>query len=165
MSKRYLIQIFVSTLTVLTDVRHGFEHSFQENFRKSRLHYFISLNHSQPILYDPFLSVLPTLQVINNATGKQIIGRHVLTSGEYYLQPNQTIKSPPKVNIKQFNTLEAKRQSAASRINKKMARKIQVCNAEFRKLQKAEYQFQTRLESVKKTMGKEERRVQMRART
>jgi len=46
-----------------------------------------------------------------------------------------------------------------------MARKIQVCNAEFRKLQKAEYQFQTRLESVKKTMGKEERRVQMRART
>jgi hypothetical protein len=54
----------------LTDVLHGFEYSFQENFHKSQLLYSISLNHSQPTLYDPVLPVLPTLQVINNATGK-----------------------------------------------------------------------------------------------
>jgi ribosomal protein RSM22 (predicted rRNA methylase) len=70
------------------------------------------------------------------------------------IQPNQTIKSPPKVNIKQFNSLEAERQSAASRINKKMARKTQVCNTELRKVQKAEYQVPARLESVKKQWGR-----------
>jgi hypothetical protein len=78
----------------------------------SRLMYFIVLNilskksfishncfisyHSQPILYDPVLPVLPTLQVINNATGKQIIGRHILTSGEYHHTAKSNYQIPTK---------------------------------------------------------------------
>jgi len=81
MPKSYLIKIFISTLVILT---YGFKHSFQEKFHKLQLLYFISLNHSQPILYDLLLPVLPNLQVINNTTGKQIIDRRILTSGEYH---------------------------------------------------------------------------------
>jgi hypothetical protein len=66
------------------------------------------------------------------------------------IQLNQTIKSPPKLNIKQFNTLDVERQCTASRINKKMARKIQMCSTELRKVQKAEYEVQARLKNVQK---------------
>jgi hypothetical protein len=45
-----------------------------------------------------------------------------------------------------------------------MARKIWVHNAELRKLQKADYQVQARLQSAPKKMGKEVKRVQMWAR-
>lgn len=76
------------------------------------------------------------------------MGRHVLTSGEYHYTAKSYYQIPTKVSIKQFNTLEAERQSATSRIKKEMSRKIQVCNTESRKVQKTEYQVQARLESV-----------------
>lgn len=154
MFKRYMIQIFISTLAILTDVLHGFEYSFQEKFHKSQLLYFISLNHSQPILYDPVLPVLPTLQVNNNATKKQIIGGQVLTSGKYHYTANSKYQISTESQHKQYNNLEAERKSAASRINKKMARKIQACNTELRKVQKAGYQVQARLKSVGKKWGR-----------
>ena len=154
MFKRYLIQIFISTLAILTDILHSFEYSFQKKFHKSQLLYFISLNHSQPILYDPVLPVLPTLQVNNNATGKQIIGGQVSTSGEYHCTASSNYQISTKSQHKQFNNLEAERQSAASRINKKMATKIQACNTELRKVQKAGYQVQARLKCVGKQWGR-----------
>jgi hypothetical protein len=46
--------------------------------------------------------------------------------------------------------LEDERQSVASRINKKIARKIQVYNSKLRKVQKAEYKVLARFESVQK---------------
>jgi hypothetical protein len=154
MSKRYLTQIFISTLAILTDTLHGFEYSFQEKFHKSQLLYLISLNQSQPILYDSVLPVLPTLQVINNATAKQMIGGQVLTSGEYHYAAKSIYQTSTKSQHKQLNNLEAERQSDASRINKKTARKIRVCNTELRKVQKAKYQVQARLECVGKQWGR-----------
>lgn len=145
---------FISTLAILTDVLHGFEYSFQEKFHKSQLLYFVSLNHSQLILYDPVLPVLPTLQVNNNPTGKQIIGGQVLLSGEYNYTANSNYQISTESQQKQFNNLEAERQSAASRINKKMARKIQACDTELRKVQKAGYQVQARLKHVGKQRGR-----------
>jgi hypothetical protein len=65
-SKKHLFQILITTLAILTDIFHDFQHSFQAKVQRSQTFYFKSF---PPHSVWSVSYILPTLHITSNATG------------------------------------------------------------------------------------------------